>query len=270
MSNLKPVISWPGGKRRLLRSLLPLIRPHTCYVEPFAGGLALFLAKERSRVEVINDLNGDLVSLYRCAQFHLDALVSEIEWTLSSRQNLRDLITQPGLTDIQRAARFLLRNRMSFAGSGTSFAVSKTSAMNSRERVILGLRALSGRLDKVAVESGSYDRILRLYDGPESFFFMDPPYVKSDVGNYSGFSEAQMIEFAQRVEDLKGNWVVTVDDAPLNRQLFRRHEITPVVTRNGAVNQRTHSQAKFGELIIQRRRPRAAAAAITQQLRKAA
>jgi DNA adenine methylase len=64
----KPVLIWPGGKSRHLKHILPLIPPHECYCEPFAGGVAVFLAKPRSRLEVINDLNGDLISFYLCAQ----------------------------------------------------------------------------------------------------------------------------------------------------------------------------------------------------------
>lgn len=56
------------------------------YVEAFSGGLAVMLAKPRSTAEVINDINGDLVNLYRHAQFHIDALVAEVEFTLVSRQ----------------------------------------------------------------------------------------------------------------------------------------------------------------------------------------
>lgn len=91
----KPILRWPGGKSRMLPRLLPLLPPHTLYCEPFAGGLAVLLAKGRSPAEVVNDLNGDLVSLYRCAQYHLDALISEVEFTISSRQNLADFKAQP-------------------------------------------------------------------------------------------------------------------------------------------------------------------------------
>lgn len=256
--NTKPIIRWPGGKTRLLKTILPLIRPHTCYVEPFAGGLATLLAKGRSKLEVVNDTNSDLVGLYRCAQFHLDALIAEYQWTLGSRENIKAYLAQPGLTDIQRASRFLARNRTSFAGSGTSFAVAKTGGGGvgvSRETVIQLLRALSERLDRVAVENAPFERILKNYDAPGTFFFMDPPYVGPEVNNYASWTNDHMTAFAAQVQALKGDWIVTVNDSPHTRQLFVAHEITPVVTRSGAGNHRTDGGATFGELIIRRKTP---------------
>lgn len=110
----RPIVRWPGGKTRLLKHLLPLIRPHKTYVEAFGGGL---------------------VNLYRHAQYHLDALIDEVRWTLNSREELAGLIAQPGLTGLQRAARFLLRNRMSFGGGGKQFAVTR-QAQPSRAGVL--------------------------------------------------------------------------------------------------------------------------------------
>lgn len=63
----KPILRWPGGKSRLLSNILPLIPEHICYAEPFAGGLAVLLAKPRSKVEVTNDANGTFVGLSACA-----------------------------------------------------------------------------------------------------------------------------------------------------------------------------------------------------------
>jgi DNA adenine methylase len=252
-SRIKPVVRWNGGKSRLLKNLLPLIRPHRLYAEAFGGGLALFLAKERAPVEVINDANGDLVALYRCAQFHMEALIGEVEFMLTSRQNLADLVEQPGLTELQRAARFLMRNRMSFGGSGDSYAVSKAHAQPSRANVLEGLRALNARLDKVSIENLSYERLFALYDAPDALWFLDPPYLNSKAAGYAGWDEAQMREFHQRTEALAGDFIVTVDDSPLNRELWAAHEVAPVATRNGCVNQRTHGGGTFGELVIRRR-----------------
>lgn len=256
--NTKPVLRWAGGKTRLLKAILPLIRPHTCYVEGFAGGMAVLLAKERSQIEVVNDLNSDVVTLYRCAQFHLDALIGEIQWMVNSRENIKAYLDQPGLTDLQRAARFLVRNRTSFGGSGTSFAVAKQGgggAGVSRDSIMDLLRGLSARLDRVAIENASFERILKNYDAPSTLFFLDPPYIGSDIGNYAAWDESRMADFATKVHQLRADWIVTVNDSPLTRRLFAGHDITPVVTRSGTVNHRTDAGATFGELIIRRKLP---------------
>jgi len=104
----RPIIPWIGGKRRLADALLPRFPAHSCYVEPFAGGAALFFLRPPAEVEVFNDINGDLVNLYRVVQHHLEEFVRQFKWALSSRQVfkwLQDTPTQT-LTDIQRAARF--------------------------------------------------------------------------------------------------------------------------------------------------------------------
>lgn len=252
MKRTKPLLRWPGGKSRLLGDILPLIRPHKLYVEGFGGGLAVFLAKPPSAAEVVNDANGDLVNLYRHAQFHLDALIHEVEFTLTSREDLEGLIEQPGLTGLQQAARFLLRNRLSFGGGGSSFAVSKQGSP-SRANVIENIRALNARLDKTTVEHLPYERLFRNYDSPDTFWFLDPPYSAGEVGTYDAWTDETMTEFAARVEDLAGDWLVTVNDSPLNRSLFSRHVVQPVVTRSGAVNKKKLPGATFGELIIQRK-----------------
>jgi len=250
---IKPILRWPGGKTRLLKHLLPLIRPHECYVEAFAGGLALLGAKTRSKIEVVNDLNDDIVNLYRCAQYHLEALLKELEWLLCSRKNIKEYMAQPGLTDLQKAARFLIRNRTSFGGSGTSFAVAKRNGSTiSRERLMELLRALSARLDQVSVEHSTYERMLKNYDAPSTMFFLDPPYVSAEIVNYDAWDDARMTDFAGRVNQLQADWIVTVNDSPLTRQLFQEHEIISVVTRSGTVNNRIHS-GTFGELIIRKR-----------------
>lgn len=259
MSRTKPILRWPGGKSRLLKDLLPLIRSHHTYAEAFGGGLALFLAKERSPVEIVNDANGDLVNLYRHAQFHLEALIQEVEFTLASRAELAALIEQPGLTGLQQAARYLLRNRLSFGGHGLNYAVSKAQAQPSRAGVLEALRAINARLDRVSVENLPYERLFRLYDSPETFWFLDPPYSAGEIDAYDAWSDEQMTGFAQAVEDLAGDWLVTVNDSAHNRALFARHDVRPVTTRSQAVNCKTAPKATFGELIVRRKKRVAAA-----------
>ncbi len=81
----KPIIPWMGGKSRLAKDILPLFPQHTCYVEPFAGAAALFFKKEPAKVSVLNDINGELVNLYRVVKHHLEEFVHQFNFALASR-----------------------------------------------------------------------------------------------------------------------------------------------------------------------------------------
>jgi DNA adenine methylase len=249
----KPILRWPGGKTRMLKLLLPMIPPHVCYCEPFFGGGAVLFAKERAATEIVNDINGNLVALYRNLQYHLPALLSEINWLFASRKNLHDFIEQPGITELQRAARFLLVNRTSFGGNMHSFGVSKTRGGGvgfNRDQAGRLLQDAHKRLNGVVVENIPYERCLKNYDSRDTFHFIDPPYLNAKTEAYRGWDEKQMRQFRREVDKLKGKWIVTVDDSPLNRELFSDCKQQSVSTRNRLCNGRTHADLRFGELII--------------------
>ena len=253
-----PILSWPGGKSRHLKRLLPHIPDGAGYIEAFAGGCALLLAKPRTKLEVVNDVNGDLVNLYRCAANHPDELARKLrELPPASREqiaNTRQLLQTRGcLTDIQRAALFLHLNKTSFGGSGTSLAVvrdPKGSAFIGTENLIGRVRAFQERFDKVVIEQLDYQRLLKNYDHPKNFIFLDPPYGVSDIANYDGWGEEQLTTFRDRVKALKSRWIVTLDDSPVNRALWKGFDIEFLRTRNGSGNQAVGPTRFFGELII--------------------
>lgn len=122
MQNTNPIIPWIGGKRRLATRILPMFPEHECYVEPFCGAAALYFLKEPVTAEVLNDVNGDLVNLYRVVKNHLEEFVRQFKWALSSRQVFEWLRDTPPetLTDIQRAARFYYLQRQAFGTATTS------------------------------------------------------------------------------------------------------------------------------------------------------
>lgn len=117
----RPLAAWLGGKRMLARRLGERIAeiPHDTYVEPFLGmGGVFFRRRFRPKLEVINDLNGDIVNLMRIVRFHPDALSMELGHLQPGRQLFNELKSAPqiGLTDVQRAARFLYLQRLAFGG----------------------------------------------------------------------------------------------------------------------------------------------------------
>ena len=147
-----------GGKRRLADRLIPLFPPHECYVEVFAGGAALyFMRPQAAPVEVINDINGDLVTLYRVVQNHLEEFVRSFKWALSSRQVFEwQKMTRPEtLTDIQRAARFFYLQHHAFAGkvSGQSFGTATTGPAINLLRIEENLSAAWQRMSGTYVEN---------------------------------------------------------------------------------------------------------------------
>jgi DNA adenine methylase len=217
----------------------------------FAGGLAVLLAKPPSQIEVLNDLNGDLVNFYRCVRFHADTLLTELEFILRSRKEFTDFIGQPGLTDIQRAARWFYRNRNCFRGANLeTFGTSPESASGSREARLESIRQLNVRLDRVTVENLDWQKCLDVYDRTGSFFFLDPPYTSCDAGIFSSWTIADVLRFRQRLDRLKGRWVATLNDHPDIRKIFGDCRIIDVARAKGITS------GVYKEIIIAPRLPR--------------
>ncbi len=251
----RSAVRWAGGKRWAVKHILPKIPPHTCYVEAFAGGIATLLNKERSEIEVINDTHADLVNLYRCARYHPEELDRELRLTLSSRLEFKEFIAQPGLTDIQRAARWYYRNRNCWGDNEKSYAVGRSvggafaGVQLARQRLV----ELAERLDGVSIESLDWARCLDLYDGPATFFLLDPPYVGGIQKQYASWTATDMQAFALKVQALQGKWIVTVNDSAELRTLFAFGSQSRFQRHLSIANNTGVERAKYGELFIEKR-----------------
>ena len=117
-----PLAGWMGGKYQLSKRIVAQIPEHLCYVEPFAGAAWVLFRKPESEVEVINDINKELVTFYRCIQHHLEEFVRYFKWVLVSRDEFERLkrVEPDTLTDIQRAARFYYLQQQCFGGRITN------------------------------------------------------------------------------------------------------------------------------------------------------
>lgn len=219
----------------------------------------MLLAKPRSEIEVINDLNGELITFYRCVRFHADVLLTELEFVLNSRKEFFDFRDQPGLTDIQRAARWFFRNKNCFGGANMdSFATSamtKTGALGSRSNRMEAIRALSLRLDRVCIEHLDWDHCMNLYDRPQTFFFVDPPYTNSKPDMYEGWTETDVRILHDKLINRRGRWVVTLNDTAANRSIFSDCILTPVARTRG-INNPGGNASVYHELVITRAGPR--------------
>ncbi|WP_432721216.1 DNA adenine methylase [Jeongeupia wiesaeckerbachi] len=251
----QPIIPWLGGKRRLADRLLALFPPHDCYVEPFAGGAALFFLRPvPARTEVLNDVNGELVNLYRVVQHHLEEFVRQFKWALTSRQvfewqQLTDTCT---LTDIQRAARFFYLQQHAFGGrvQGQSFGTATTAPPINLCRIEESLSAAHLRLSGVYVEHGSWRDVMSRYDRPHTLFYCDPPYWETE-GYGVPWEFNHYTRLAEFMRSCQGRVLVSINDHPAIREAFagfwmERLDLKYSVGRA----QEGAERAVFGELVI--------------------
>lgn len=238
MPNANPIIPWPGGKRRLAKHILPLFPPHVCYVEPFCGaGGMLFMRPEPAKAEVLNDINGELVGLYRCVQHHLDEFVRQFKWSLASREMFRwaQLQHVDTLTDIQRAARFFYLQKLAFGAkvTGQVFGTSTTGpARLNLLRIEEELSAAHLRLARVTIEHLPWRACVERYDRPDSLFYFDPPYWQTE-GYGVPFGIEQYEEMAEVMANLKGRAILSINDHPDMRRIFGRFASTRLTAHYG-------------------------------------
>jgi len=249
-----PIIPWMGGKRRLADRLIPLFPPHECYVEVFSGGAALFFRRPQpAPVEVLNDINGDLVCLYRVVQNHLEEFVRQFKWALSSRQIFEwQKMTRPEtLTDIQRAARFFYLQQHAFGGkiAGQTFGTATTVPALNLLRIEENLSAAWQRLSGVYIENLAWLDCAMRYDRSHTFFYMDPPYWQTE-GYGVDFPYAEYERMAEFMRTCKGRVMVSINDHPDIRWAFEGLHREQLDIRYSVNNQRQGKAETTGELVI--------------------
>ncbi|MEQ9905005.1 DNA adenine methylase [Pectobacterium aroidearum] len=219
-----PIVPWIGGKRRLAKHILPLFPAHTCYVEPFCGAAALYFLKHPSKAEVINDINGELVNLYRVVKHHLEEFVRQFKWALVSRQIYKWLqaVPEETLTDIQRAARFYYLQKQAFGGKveDRTFGTATTSAPRfNLLRIEEELSMAHLRLSRTVIEHLGWAECIQRYDRPHTLFYCDPPYWGTE-GYGVEFGLENYVQMAQLARDIRGKMIISVNDIPEMRQVF--------------------------------------------------
>ena len=216
-----------GGKLQLSKRIVAAIPEHTCYVEPFAGAAWVLFRKLESDVEVINDINRELVTFYRCIQHHLEEFVRYFKWVLVARDEFERLkrVDPDTLTDIQRAARFYYLQPQCVGGRITNPSFGYAAVCGPKLNLLRIEETLSAahlRLARAYVECLPYYEIIRRYDKPTTFFYIDPPYW--DYENYYGkglFSREDFGKLAELLAGVQGKFILSLNDTPGVRETFK-------------------------------------------------
>lgn len=230
-----PVAPYIGGKRVLARRLVERIEavPHDLYAEPFVGmGGVFFRRARRPKKEVINDISTDVVNLFRLLQRHYQQLLDVLKWQVASRAEFERLLALDAsrLTDLERAARFLYIQRMSFGAVGKRYGVARTApARFDLTKLVPMLEDVHERLCGVDIERLPYADLIALYDTPGTLFYLDPPYYGTE--HYYGpgvFSQADFRRLRGLLDTLKGRFILSINDHPEVRDIFADFAIEEV------------------------------------------
>lgn len=207
--------------------------------------------KEPSAVEVLNDLDGEIVNFFRVCQLHHEELIRFFRFAIVSRKSfdLQKATDPTTLTDIQRAARYLYILKNSFASlvrhPNYHWHVVQKPGFNLDKLPSL-LENAHKRLARVQIECLSYEEILKRFDRPTTLFYLDPPYFARKLYRYN-FTTADFEKFEERLRDLHGKFVLSLNDTPEVRILFHRFTIRDVELAYSAQKQ---AGRKYGELLI--------------------
>lgn len=215
-------LSYHGGKSKMAHRIIPLLYPHTIYVEPFAGGLSVLFNKGLPVVtntinyrEVINDINSDLTNFYRTLRNDGEKLAKLLELTLYSREEhnqARMTLLDPVATNLEKAWAFYIRCNWSFAQHpDKDWSISKVgpnlSAINTNR--ILRLPDIVKRFRNVNVEHDDAIKVISRWDSPHTLFYCDPPYPGADQGYYTGYTIDHLSTLCEVLDDCKGSFVLS-------------------------------------------------------------
>ncbi|PWT85519.1 MAG: DNA methyltransferase [Blastocatellia bacterium] len=232
------VFGWYGGKFSHLQWLLPLLPECHHYCEPFAGSAAALLNRSPSPVETYNDIDGDVVTFFRVLRDQSNELIRAISLTPFSREEYHLAIngSDAGITDVERARRFYIRARQTRTGLAQTASLgrwanckgtSRSGMSGVVSRWLGGVDALSdiaSRLMRVQIENRPAVDVIRLYDGPDTLFYCDPPYLHATRGDAKAYGfemdEDQHRELAEAANRCKGRVAVSGYDHPLMAKLF--------------------------------------------------
>jgi|SRR5579859_1219989 len=251
-------LSYIGGKNRLAKRVIEIFPEHLTFVEAFAGGAQVFFRKEPSKIEVLNDLDGEIVNFYRVCQQHHEELLRYFKFVVVSRTWF-DLLKRSDpstLTDIQRAARYLYLLRNCFA----SLILNPSYHRNVVQPPSFNLSGLPElienahkRLERVQLECAPYEEVIGRFDRNTTLFYLDPPYWGRQLYRHN-LGEADFEKLAGQLKKIRGKFILSLNDVPEVRKLFEGFHIEGVELHYTA---QKSAGKRYKEVLIMNFKPKA-------------
>lgn len=226
---INPIAAYLGGKRLLAKTIVPLIEkiPHNIYCEPFMGmGGIFFRRTQKPKCEAINDINSEIINMFRMVEKFPNYLADMLKFKICSRAEFKRMLATPPLllTELERAVRYLYIQKNAFGGKTHSqyFGIDVRQNHFSSEKIIQSIQELHKRLNSVYIECLPYQDFISHYDRTDTLFYLDPPYwgCENDYGK-GIFNKADFENLAKLLKRIKGKFIMSINDVPEIRQIFK-------------------------------------------------
>lgn len=186
MNNVtRPLVRYHGGKWKLAPWIISFFPEHRVYIEPYGGGGSVLLRKERSYAEIYNDLDGEIVNLFKVAREHGHDLIAACELTPFAREEFK-ISYETSADPLEQARRTLVRSFMGFGSAAVSMQATGFRANSNRSGTTPAhdwanypeaLKSTVERLAGVVIENRQAADCITQHDTNESLIYVDPPYV---------------------------------------------------------------------------------------------
>lgn len=209
----------------------------------------MFALQQVAELEVFNDIDGQLVNLFRCVKYHCDELQKEIRWVLNSREmffDIRDQADCRGFTDIQRAAQYYTLIKESYGSDARSYGCSKRNILSTIDY----LSKVQKRLQNTVVENKDFESLIKVYDRAGALFYLDPPYHGSERYYTNLFTEEDHRRLAAILKGIKGKFILSYNDDSFIKELYSGFQIEPISRQNNLLMRDEGIDRQFNELII--------------------
>lgn len=223
----RPALRYYGGKWLIAPWIIRALPPHRCYVEPFGGGASVLLRKPPSKVEVYNDVAGEVVNYFRIVRERCDDLVRVLRLTPHARDEFY-ACAEPAADELERARRFFVQSWQGIGGTPGTFRFTGWRRTPDRavslevSQAIEDLSRVAERLRRVAIDALDWREVLTRYDRHDTLFYCDPPYVRRTRGRRwaaSGYRENEIsdvdhVELLDRLNSVRGRVVLSGFSTP--------------------------------------------------------
>lgn len=234
---MKCVLKYPGAKNRIAPWICGYIPVHEVYVEPYFGSGAVFFNKAPARIETLNDLDGNVVNYFQIVREKCEELGTQLEMTPYSRDEYyRACEYNPEDTEIERARKFAVRCWMGFGCSnlyrnGFRSSQQRRSPYTTKEWRSLPERLLeaSERLRNAQIENLPAVELIKRYNTPDVFLYVDPPYLHGTRKNYLykyEMTDSDHVELLEVLKDHPGKVLLSgYDNSLYNNLLSGWHKV---------------------------------------------